>query len=396
MGHMRFKDTEPYPLSFWKKNNIDLVFDKVTKVNATQQKLQLEKGGELHYDKLVIASGSSPNKLPLEGMELTGVQGLYSKQDLEEMEKNTQGIKHAVVVGGGLIGVEMAEMLLSRNISVDFVVRDANFWGSVLPKVDAEFVEKHMHHHKGLRLLCAEEITAIKGENGRVKSVLTRNSEEEISCDFVGVTIGVHPNISFLASSGIACDRGILVDEYLTTNFKNVFAIGDCAQQKQPVGERKAIEQVWYTGRIMGETLAQTLTGNATKYTPGNWFNSAKFFDLEYQTYGWVWPQLKENEASFAFTDKAEKVHLHFVYDTSTKALKGVNSFGLRLRHDVFDYWLNEKASINEVLKDFESAVFDPEFFQQYGRELIAKYNAEKQENIVLAPKKWWRKLING
>ncbi|MFX9672921.1 hypothetical protein ABTO96_19235, partial [Acinetobacter baumannii] len=84
-------------------------------------------------------------------------------------------------------------------------------------------------------------------------------------------------------------------DDYLQTNFKNIFAIGDCAQFKTPLPGRKPIEQVWYTGKIQGETAARNIVGLEKKYNPGHWFNSAKFFDLEYQTYGLVPAQKDES-----------------------------------------------------------------------------------------------------
>jgi NADPH-dependent 2,4-dienoyl-CoA reductase/sulfur reductase-like enzyme len=91
-----------------------------------------------------------------------------------------------------------------------------------------------------------------------------------------------------------------------------IFTIGDCAEQREAIGLRRPIEAVWYTGRMMGEVLAQTLTGNPTAYT-GNWFNSAKFLDIEYQTYGWVWATAKENEVHFTGNMLQEKSSPHFI-----------------------------------------------------------------------------------
>ena len=105
---------------------------------------------------------------------------------------------------------------------------------------------------------------------------------------FVGITVGVEPNKELASQIGIEVNKGILVDDQLKTSEANIFAIGDCAEVRNPASGRKSVEAVWYTGRIMGETVAQTITGKSTDYNPGTWFNSAKFFDLEYQTYGFV------------------------------------------------------------------------------------------------------------
>ena len=128
----------------------------------------------------------------------------------------------------------------------------------------------------------------IPDENGNVKSVIIEETGEEIPCNVVGLTAGVSPNIDFLKNSDIEIGKGVKVNRFLETNIKDLYASGDCAEQREPVNHRKPIEAVWYTGRMMGETVAQTICGTKMAYKPGHWFNAAKFFDIEYQTYGWV------------------------------------------------------------------------------------------------------------
>lgn len=394
MGHMRFEDTQPYEPYFWKKNRIDLVHDYVTTIDFDKNTLELQKQGELKYDDLILAVGSKPNKFGWPGQDLKGVQGMYSKQDLESMEENSKGLEQAVIVGGGLIGVEMAEMFLSRDIEVKFLVRENHFWGGILPKADADLIESHMAKHHGLELIKNTELEAIQGdENGRVKSITTK-SGETIECQFVGLTVGVSPNVDFLKGSALEIDRGILVNPDLSTNIPNVYAIGDCAQFKQPNGLRRPLEQVWYTGRMMGETVAETVCGQPTDYKPGYWFNSAKFFDVEYQTYGWVWNELKEGEEEFVWRHPHKELLLHFVFDKETLQFKGINNFGIRLRHEVFDTWLSKSATMHEVLSNLRLANFDPEFFNSYEKDIVAAFNKQFNLNIQLAPKKWWRSIL--
>ncbi|HUH47908.1 MAG TPA: FAD-dependent oxidoreductase, partial [Arenibacter sp.] len=129
MGHMKFEHLLPYENWFWKKNRIDLVNAYVSKVDTANKKLLLQDSQEIGFDKLIIATGSKPNTFGWPGQDLAGVQGLYSKQDLELLETNAPNnkvCKRAVIVGGGLIGIEMAEMLRSRNIPVTFLVRETN------------------------------------------------------------------------------------------------------------------------------------------------------------------------------------------------------------------------------------------------------------------------------
>lgn len=373
MGHMKYENTKPYEDWFWKKNRIELVKDCVEKVDSESKKLILRNRGNFKYDILIIASGSKSNKFGWPGQDLKGVQGLYSFQDLELMEQNSKGIKHAVIVGGGLIGIEMAEMLLTRKIGVTILVRENEFWSNVLPIQEANLISRHVRsHHVDLRLNI--ELKEIQSDgNGKVKSIVT-NKGETIDCQFVGITVGVSPNIDFLKGSGIATKRGVLVNEFLETNVPDVYALGDCVERKYDLPGRRNIEQVWYTGRMMGEVVAQTITGEKTKYEPGPWFNSAKFFDIEYQTYGNVWNELKSNEMEFYWEHTSGVKCVHVVWDKITNQFLGINTFGIRMRHECFDKWLREKRSIDFVMEHLVEANFDPEFFSRHEDEIVSEY----------------------
>ena len=204
MGHLTFKHTQPYENWFWDKNSIDLKEGFVNKIHTDEKKLEFKDSSSLSYDKLIIATGSKPNKFGWPGQDLGGVMGMYHKQDLENLEKhapNKEVCKRAVIVGGGLIGIELAEMLRSRKIPVTFLVREASFWNGVLPSQESEMINKHIKdHHIDLRL--STNLKEIKSdENGNVKSIIIEETGEEIFCNVVGLTAGVTPNIDFLKDS---------------------------------------------------------------------------------------------------------------------------------------------------------------------------------------------------
>ncbi|MCX7550907.1 NAD(P)/FAD-dependent oxidoreductase [Xanthomarina sp. F2636L] len=377
MGHMKFEHLKPYEYWFWKKNRIELQQGFVKTIDVKSKTLHFTEGFTMTYDKLVIATGSKPNKFGWKGEDLNGVQGLYSKQDLENLEiyaPNNKTCRHAVIVGGGLIGIELAEMLNSRNIPVTFLVRESSFWNGVLPQGESEMLNKHIkNHHIDLRLSSnLKEI--ISDQNGKVKSIIIQETGEEISCDFVGLTTGVSPNIDFIKESEIETKKGVLVNRFLETSIPDIYAIGDCAEQREAIGNRPVIEAVWYTGRMMGETLAQTLCGNKLEYKPGHWFNSAKFFDIEYQTYGWVFPEPKENHAHFHWIHQDDSKCITMEYNTITNEFLGINTFGIRMRHEVFDTWLSEKQTIDYVISHLEAANFDPEFYKHFEKDIQASF----------------------
>lgn len=361
MGHMRFEDTKPYEDWFWEKNRITLKKAHVSAVDFQGKRLSFSDGGSMDFDVLILATGSTPNRFGWPGQGLKGVQGLYSLQDLGSMERDTQGIDRAVVVGGGLIGVEMAEMLVSRRIPVTYLVREEGFWRNVLPREESEMVTRHIrNHHIDLRL-STELKEILSDESGRARAVITSEGEE-VPCQFVGLTAGVHPNIAFLKDTALETDRGVMVDRFLRTNIPDVYALGDCAQQRDPLSDRPAIEQTWYTGRMMGEAVAATICGTPTEYRPGIWFNSAKFFDIEYQTYGQV-PNNPVNGLDSRWWESRDgRQGLRVVYDARSKAVVGFNALGIRLRQQVCEGWIREGVSLEHVLHQFRKAFFDPEF----------------------------------
>ncbi len=376
MGHMKYENIKPYEDWFWKKNRINLVYDYVESIDFNAKTLHYQNGRSLKYDKLVLGVGSKPNKFDWPGQDLKGVQGLYGYPDLESMDTYTKDINRAVVVGGGLIGIEMAEMLRSRNIPVTFLVREDSFWNSVLPKEESAMVNGHIReHHVDLRLEC-ELDEVLPDENGRVRAIKTKDGEQ-IDCEFVGLTAGVTPNIDFLKHSKLERDKGILINEYFETNIEDVYAIGDCAQHKNPPGERKKIEQVWYTGKIMGETLAHTLCGDKKAYNPGVWFNSAKFFDIEYQTYGWVWNEPKEGQKTFFWKHPHKNILIRINYNKKDKKVLGFNLFGIRFIHNICANWIDEGKTIEYVIEHLRKANFDPELYDKYEPLIKEKFEQE-------------------
>lgn len=392
MGHMKYEHTKPYEDWFWKKNRIELLRDYVQRIDFGTKTLFLAENESLQYDKLILAVGSKPNKFGWKGENLEGVQGLYSYQDVELLEKNTENIERSVIVGGGLIGVELAEMLHSRNINVSFLVRETNFWGSVLPEPESKLIGRHLQeNHIDMRF--STELDEIIGdESGRVKAVKTKQGKT-IDCQLVCLAVGVRPNIDFLKSSDLATDKGILVNEFLETNIPDVYALGDCAQFKKTINGRKPIEQVWYTGKAMGKVLAKTICGSRTAYSPGNWFNSAKFFEIEYQTYGWVFPKIETNQSEFYWEHPKGDKAMHFVYESESRKLVGVNTFGIRLRHDLFDRWMTDQKPVEYVLEHLKDANFDPEFYKQHEAAILEKFNQENGTSLQPKKKSWKRIL---
>lgn len=384
MGHQRFEDLMPYEPFFWGKNRIDLLRQYVERVDTKEKALQFGDGTTMTYDKLVLATGSTWNKFGWPGQDLQRVRGMVSAQDLDYLEEITPQIETAVVVGGGLIGVELAEMLHSRQIPVSLLVREASYWSNALPREESEMVSRHIIGH-GIDLRHDTELASIEDDGAGNAGAITTKQGEKIRCQFVGITAGVHPNIDFLRDAeGLETDKGILVDDYLQTSVPNVYAIGDCAEVRKPRPGRKSIEAVWYTGRMAGETVAYNLLERPVKYDPGIWFNSAKFIDLEYQVYGEVPAHGRDGLASLYWEHPDEDKAVRINYEESDGTIRGFNLMGIRYRHEVCEKWIAEGTHVEEVLQKLGMANFDPEFYREYEREVVALYNRQSGKQLQL------------
>jgi NAD(P)H-nitrite reductase large subunit len=369
MGHMRFKDTKPYQDHFWKKNRIDLVRGWVTRIDTESKQLELDGARSLGYDQLILAIGSKANKFGWPGQDLRRVGGMVSLQDLAAIESASPGLRHAAIVGGGLIGVELAEMFHSRGIEVSFLVRENNYWTNVLPAEEAALVSQVIRdEHIDLRL--GAELREIVDDGSGQACAIVDGSGEHTPVGFVGLTAGVRPNIAICAGTGIETGRGILVDRGLATNVDGVYAVGDCAEIVTEGDARNIIQAVWYTGRMQGEVVGRAVLGLDAHYDPGVWFNSAKFFDLEYQVYGTVPGEQSPDQEESVYWQADDGRRSCRIVLRGDKVI-GFNLLGIRFRHRVCERWIQEERSLDDVLKNLKEACFDPELYRRWDREIV-------------------------
>ena len=349
MGALAQAHTRMYEERFWAENRIDRVLDRALALDTARQRLALRDGGEVAYDRLLVATGSVPAIPPWPGADLAGVQGLYGLADLETMEASTRGVRRAVVVGGGLIGVELAEMLRTRGVEVTFVVREDRYLPLALSPVESGLVEAEVRRH-GVDLRLGTEVARVEGTD-RVEAVVTTGGER-LAAGFVGVGTGVRPNVGWLGGA-VETGRGVLVDRQLRASAPNVWAAGDCAELRDPPPDVRALEPIWYAARLQGATAGLGMAGRARDYAPGVYYNSAKFFDLEWQVYGATAGPGDDWER----TDRARSLRVRH----RDGRVAGVSALGVRLRQDVCARWIAEGWPLGRALADLDAARFDAE-----------------------------------
>jgi len=383
MGSIRDCDLKPYEDESWNRNRFELRQDYAIQVDTEKKEVNLVSGEAISYDQLVLACGGKPRRLGWPGEYLPGVQGLYSMQDLELMRRNTDGIRRAAVVGGGLIGVEVAEMLRSRGIEVVFVVREKSYMDYVLPDEESQMIARHIRKH-AVDLQLGVELESIRtGPDGRVGAIDTSDGNS-YDVEFVALAVGVSPNTDLALRSAIDVRSGVVVNRFFETSAKDVYAIGDCAEFSESLPSGEVIQQLWYTGREHGKILANTLLGNRAKYEPGVYFNSAKFFGIEYQTYGRISAVPASGVETVAVVDEVRERVIRIDYESGSHAVLGFNLLGVRYRQNVCARWIRERTSIETVLEHLDAVNFDPEFSSSIEDQLRALYYARTPETITI------------
>ncbi|WP_412062666.1 NAD(P)/FAD-dependent oxidoreductase [Rubrivirga sp. IMCC45206] len=349
MGVLTRAHTHLYDERFWAESRIDRVLGTARALDPTRQRLALDDGS-LDYDRLLVATGSTSVVPDWPGVTLDGVQGLYHLSDLDRLEASSKHARRAVVVGGGLIGVELAEMLATRGVAVTFLVREPRYLAPALSETESALVAAAIRQH-GIDLRLGTEVASVEGET-RAEAVVTTDGER-IGADVVGVGIGVRPNVGWL-DGALATDRGVLVDDDLRASAENVWAAGDCAQLRTPPPGVRAVEPIWYTARLQGATAGLGMAGRPRAYAPPVFFNSAKFFDLEWQLYG----DLAGPATDWERSDGARSVRIRH----RDGVVVGVSGLGVRLRQAVCSRWIEERWPLDRAVADLPAARFDAEF----------------------------------
>ena len=347
MDVMQRRDLEPHERKVYREQRLERRLDWVVDLDAGERTVRLMGGESLRYDRLLLATGSRGRRAEWE-RELDGVVRFVTLQDLDACERLTPGTRRAVVAGGGLIGVELVECLRHHRVPVTFLVREASYWPAALSAEEGAMVAGHLRA-QGVDLRLGSEIAALEGE-GRVSGVRTVGGER-IECEMVGVTIGVEPNIDWLrgVKTPPKLARGVVTDRAFRTSLPGVYAAGDCAE----VAGR--IEPLWYAAKRQGEAAARAMLGDTVEYTPPTYYNSAKFFHLEWTGVGETaagpgrFRKLPGREASVRVIEREGVV-------------VGFSMLGSRWNHRVLARWVEERRRVEEVVSRLYEAQYDGEF----------------------------------
>jgi NAD(P)H-nitrite reductase large subunit len=248
----------------WKMLNVHYVKGVATRLDPRNHQLEIDSSRILKYDRLLIATGSTAVPLTIPGAGLKGVVKLDDFEDTRHIISLARHAKVAVVVGGGIIAVELVEGLLARGLKVHYFMRGDRYWPNVLDEKESHLLE-HRLAEDGVILHYQTEAVEVVGKRGKVVGVRTNNGEI-IRCQVVAVGIGVKPRMELAKSAGLASERGILTDEFLQTSNPNIFAAGDASQVLDPQSGKSIVDTLWHPALDKGKIAAGNMTGKRIPY----------------------------------------------------------------------------------------------------------------------------------
>jgi NAD(P)H-nitrite reductase large subunit len=274
---------------------IQLKIGIADRLDTTAQQIVLSSGERIAYDRLLIATGAKAVASPYPGGEMEGVVYLDSMDGTRHLLKKLRRAKRAVVIGGGITALEMAEGIARRGVETHYFVRRDRLWSRVFNEQEGNLLARAIEHH-GIHIHYNTEITAILGNRRNKVAAVQLQDGSPFACNVVGIAIGVKPYFELVADTVVETDRGILVDEYLESRVPNVFAAGDCAQIYDRWSGKHLSDSLWPSAVASGRAAALNMVGNKTPYIKGVPFNVCMLFGLHVTSIGQVNPRPQEGD----------------------------------------------------------------------------------------------------
>lgn len=272
------------PLAWYEDQKIETILSvRATAIDRGAQTVALEHGGEVPYDALIIATGSRPRALPVEGADLDGVFDLRDLADVERIRPRMVAGRKLVIVGAGYIGLEAAAVARQLNLDVTVLEMESRVLARVTSPVMSAFFESE-HTAQGATIRTEARLASLNGKDQKVSTAVLADGTE-IEADIVLVGIGILPNVELAKEAGLACSNGILTDRDARTNDPRIFAAGDCAARPLVHYGRKGRLESVHNAIEQGKLAAAAIMGKPRPNEDCPWFWSDQY-DLKLQIAG--------------------------------------------------------------------------------------------------------------
>ena len=272
---------------WYDERDIDLHLDTVvTDVDTDAHEVHTHGGETYGYDKLLVATGGTPTQLPVDNSDADGVHHFWTFQDARAIKESAADAEKGVVVGAGLLGIDLAAICGAQNVDAHYLMRGESWWRYALSPEGAELIHEAMEDIGVTPVFDSGVDHFETDEEGRVTAAVDPNGER-FEADFAGVAIGLNFNTEFLRGSGIETDDGILTDEYMRTNVEDVYAAGDITQFHDVILGDRAQNGAWGSAKEQGSIAGQNMVADGPE-AEFSWVSSYSIthFDFPFLSFG--------------------------------------------------------------------------------------------------------------
>lgn len=284
---------------FYKEKNVKTILgDKAVGLDPSRQIIYLESGKEVAYDNALIATGASPRKLKVMLRGSSKILFLRTLQDAERIAELAKTAKEIVIIGGGLVSLQAANALHKQDVRISLVVNSEQLLSQNVDAHCAEIIQAEMES-QGISIHLRSSLKKVGKRKGRIVIVL--DSGPELQGDMVIVGKGVDPNIEWLRDSGVRLNRGVLVNEFMQSNFPNIFAAGDVAESENGVTGQTEVVPGWGKACVQGKVAGLNMMGRQERYIDSTRENVSTLFGLTVASIrlGDIWNSNKSEELKF-------------------------------------------------------------------------------------------------
>ncbi|MEM7466147.1 MAG: FAD-dependent oxidoreductase [Pseudomonadota bacterium] len=241
-------------------NGIDVVRDRVTELDRKQQSLSLASGATFNYDKLLIATGSTPMSPPIPGIDLPGVHSCWTLEDARHIIAGSKPGSKVLLMGAGFIGCIILEALARSGADLTVVEMEDRMVPRMMNDIAGNMI-KDWCEKEGVKVHTSTKVTAIESAVCDDKFNVTLSTGDSVGADLIVSATGVRPNIDVVAGTGIETDHGIIVNRRMQTNDPNVFAAGDVAQGQDFSTGEYSVQAIQPTATEHGQLAARNMAG---------------------------------------------------------------------------------------------------------------------------------------
>jgi len=287
---------------WYAEREIDLELDTyVTEVDTGAHELYTHGGDVYEYDKLLVATGGTPTQLPVENSDAEGIHHFWTFQDARAIREHAAEADTGVVVGAGLLGIDLAAVCGAQDIDAHYLMRGNRWWRYALSLDGAEIIHDALEA-KGVTPVFDSGVDRFEvDDDGRVTGAVDPDGDF-YDGEFVGIAIGLNFNTEWLQDSGIECDDGVVVDEHMQTNVEDVYAAGDITQFHDVILGDRAQNGAWGSAKQQGATAAKNMVADSED-EEFRWVSSYSIthFDFPFLSFGH--PTIGDDEAERRYSD---------------------------------------------------------------------------------------------